>query len=184
MSSNSTPTSYALLGIVILFAVLMAGCTTGPSGAPQTPAGTAATTLAPTSPAPLTTQVTPASTPAAIAPAGNAPVPERTLVATPVLTVNETLPALPVMQITIKDYSFNPKTVTIPVGTTVTWTNLDIHPQQVSSSVTQTAGPGSIFLSPVLQTNDTYSFTFNTTGVYQYFDTYYTNMIGTITVKG
>ena len=183
MISDSSPARYALLGTVIMLAVLMAGCTTGPSGAPQTPVKTVTTTLAPTSPAPLTTQVTPTSLPTAVAPAGNVTVPPMSPVTTPVLTLNQTPIPLPIMQITIQNYSFNPKTVTIPAGTTVTWTNLDIHPQQVSNSVTQKAGPGSIFLSPTLETNDTYSFTFNTTGVYQYFDTYYTNMVGTITVK-
>lgn len=66
--------------------------------------------------------------------------------------------------------------IEIPVGTTVTWTNLDSAPH----TVTQTGGG---FQSGKLDTGATFSFTFDTPGTYEYFCEYHANMKGTITVK-
>lgn len=61
----------------------------------------------------------------------------------------------------IKGYAFNPDTITIAKGTTVTWTNLD----SVRHTVT---GIGSDVNSQVLSQGQTYSFTFNTVGTFEY----------------
>ena len=160
MSTKISQTRYMILGSAIILAVLIAGCTAGPSGAPSTPTVT------------MTTTPTPIST----------TVPQTTQATTPMATVNQTPTSPPVMAIAIQNYSFNPKTVTIKVGTTVTWTNLDSGHHMISNQGTAMFGPGKIFLSKVLGKGDTYSFTFTTAGVYPYFCVIYPTMLGTITV--
>jgi plastocyanin len=76
----------------------------------------------------------------------------------------------------IKDFAFNPGTIEIPVGTTVTWTNSDSAPHTVS----QTGGG---FESGKLDQGMTFSFTFDTPGTYEYFCQYHANMKGTIVVS-
>jgi amicyanin len=61
----------------------------------------------------------------------------------------------------IKGYAFNPDTITIAKGTTVTWTNRD----SVQHTVT---GIGNDIDSPILSQGQTYSFTFNETGTFEY----------------
>jgi len=178
MSTKISQTRYMVLGSAVILAVLIAGCTAGPSGAPATPAGTTIATPAPISTA--VPQTTLATTPAPI----STTVPPTTQAITPVATVNQTPTPGQTVTISIRNLSLNPNNITIPVGTTVTWTNFDISPHQISSSPTSTEGPGKIFLSQVLEKNDTYSFTFNTTGSYQYFAVDYPPMLGTIIVKG
>ena len=63
--------------------------------------------------------------------------------------------------VNIKDFKFDPATLTVPVGTTVTWTNQDEEPHSV------VAKDGS-FHSPGLDTRGTYSFTFNSPGTFDY----------------
>lgn len=165
-----------VLGGAIILAVLIACCTTGPAGGQQTPAATTATPVR-TSPVPMVTTAPPSPTPT-----GEVTVPGTTLASTPVPTVNMTPTPPPVVAITIQNGSFNPKTVTIPAGTMVTWTNLEAFPHTISSSVTPKFGPGKIFLSNSLEKGDTFSFTFTNAGVYQYYAVDRHSMLGTITV--
>ena len=79
--------------------------------------------------------------------------------------------------VAIEDFLFSPQDLTIEVGDTVTWTNLD----SVSHTATSTSGPAS-FDSGFLATGDTFSFTFDTAGTYEYFCEPHPNMIGSITV--
>lgn len=71
--------------------------------------------------------------------------------------------AMPVdlVEVTIQGFSFNPGEVTIPVGTTVRWTNK-------GGSHTVTADDGS-FGSSTLSNGETYEFVFNTPGTYAYY---------------
>jgi len=89
----------------------------------------------------------------------------------------------PVVAITIQNYAFSPQTVTVQVGTMVTWTNLDPFQHQISSSATGVYGPGQIFESKPLGKGDTYSYTFTMTGNFQYFCTLHQSMRGSITVQ-
>lgn len=77
--------------------------------------------------------------------------------------------------VSIADFAFGDP-IEVPVGTTVTWTNLDSAPH----TVTQTGGG---FQSGKLDEGATFSFTFDTPGTYEYFCEYHANMKGTITVK-
>jgi plastocyanin len=63
--------------------------------------------------------------------------------------------------VTIQDFKFNPSALTVPVGTTVTWTNQDEEPHSI------VAKDGS-FHSPGLDTHGTFSYTFANPGTYDY----------------
>jgi plastocyanin len=63
--------------------------------------------------------------------------------------------------VTIKDHAFNPQTLTIPVNTTVTWTNAD----EMVHTVTSETG---LFESGSINPGGTFSYQFKTTGVYKY----------------
>ena len=73
--------------------------------------------------------------------------------------------------VTIKDYAFTPATLTVPAGTTVTWTNNDAVPH------TATASDGS-FDSGNLNPGQSFSFTFATPGSYPYVCQYHAGMTG------
>jgi amicyanin len=77
--------------------------------------------------------------------------------------------------VNITDFKFNPATLTVPVGTTVTWTNQDEEPHTIA------AKDGS-FHSPGMDTHATYSFTFNTPGSYDYICSIHPFMTGTVVV--
>ena len=76
----------------------------------------------------------------------------------------------------ITDFKFDPPTLSVPVGTTVTWTNKDDIPHAV-------AAVGKQFRSKTLDTGDAYSFTFTTPGSYAYFCSLHPHMTGTIVVE-
>lgn len=77
--------------------------------------------------------------------------------------------------IIIQNYQFTPPSLTVSVGTKVTWTNHDEVPHTISEI-------NKAFRSPALDTDDSYSFTFANPGVYHYFCTLHSQMVGTITV--
>ena len=85
-------------------------------------------------------------------------------------------PAANAVQVNIFNYKFDPATVTIPVGTTVTWTNKDEIPHTVASSDKSFKG------SAGLDTGDSYSYTFDKPGTYKYFCTLHPFMTGVIVV--
>src|SRR5437016_7939889 len=62
----------------------------------------------------------------------------------------------------IDNFSFAPTIVTVPVGTTVTWTNRDDIPHTVVSD-------DKVFKSKVLDTDEKFSYTFTKPGAYPYF---------------
>jgi len=77
--------------------------------------------------------------------------------------------------VAITDFKFNPATLTVPVGATVTWTNNDEEPHTIA------AKDGS-FHSPGMDTHGTYSFTFTTAGSYDYICSIHPFMTGTVVV--
>jgi plastocyanin len=76
----------------------------------------------------------------------------------------------------IDNFSFGPQTVTVPVGTTVTWTNSDDIPHTSVS----TEG---VFKSKVLDTDEKFSYTFSKAGTYPYYCTIHPKMTGTVVVQ-
>jgi plastocyanin len=81
----------------------------------------------------------------------------------------------------IKLFQFNPASLTIAPGTTVTWTNQDdIHHTVNSGSPDKPGGP----LDGTLpEKGSTYSYKFDQPGEYPYFCDYHNSMVGTIIVK-
>jgi plastocyanin len=77
----------------------------------------------------------------------------------------------------IDNFTFTPQRVTVKAGTTVTWTNQDDIPHTVASAT-------KAFRSKALDTDDKFSFTFTTAGVYEYFCSLHPHMTGTIVVEG
>ena len=71
---------------------------------------------------------------------------------------------------------FQPATIQVAAGTTVTWTNRDDIPHTVASK-------DKLFKSKVMDTDESYSFTFTTPGEYSYFCSVHPHMTGTIVVE-
>ena len=80
-------------------------------------------------------------------------------------------------EVTIDNFSFTPPTVTVPVGTTVTWVNHDDVPHNVVSS------EGKTLKSPVLDTDEKFSYTFTKAGNYPYYCGIHPKMTGTVVVQ-
>jgi plastocyanin len=80
-------------------------------------------------------------------------------------------------EVKIDNFSFGPSELTVSPGTTVTWTNRDDTPHTVVSDDKST------FKSKVLDTDDTFSFTFTRAGTYPYFCSIHPKMTGKVVVK-
>jgi plastocyanin len=80
-------------------------------------------------------------------------------------------------QVTIDNFAFAPATLTVKVGSTVTWTNRDEEPHTVAAS------DGS-FHSPGMGTGATWSYTFSTPGKFDYVCSIHPMMHGTVVVTG
>jgi plastocyanin len=78
--------------------------------------------------------------------------------------------------ISIKEFMFAPTAMTVPVGTTVRWKNLDGEPHTVRSVDTA-------FASNALDQNDSFTFKFDKPGTYRYVCSIHPQMVGTIVVK-
>jgi plastocyanin len=81
-------------------------------------------------------------------------------------------------QIKIDNFTFDPPTLTIAVGTKVTWVNRD----DVPHTATSTAKPRS-FNSGTLDTDQQFSHVFAKPGTYDYFCAVHPKMTGRIVVK-
>src|SRR5258708_6242678 len=79
-------------------------------------------------------------------------------------------------EITIDNFTFTPKELTIAVGTTVKWVNHDDIPHTVVEKKTS-------FRSKALDTDDSYSFTFASAGEFDYFCGLHPHMVGKVIVK-
>jgi plastocyanin len=79
-------------------------------------------------------------------------------------------------EIKIDNFSFTPQTITIPVGTTVTWTNRDDIPHTVVST-------DGLFKSKARDTDEKFSYTFSKPGTYSYFCSLHPKMTGKVIVQ-
>jgi plastocyanin len=172
MSTRSSRTWLPFVVAAILLAVLLAGCTTAPSG-----------------PAPVTTQATPAPTAppttvvTTVVRTTAAPTTPFTTQTTVVTTAVPKTPAAPAnISVAIKDFAFSPAALTVPAGTTVTWTNQDTLPHTVVSDATTLFQVGAIFTSPSLSQGQKFSYTFSTPGTVTYHCSVHPFMGGTVTV--
>jgi amicyanin len=80
-------------------------------------------------------------------------------------------------QVKIDNFSFGPATLTVPAGTPVTWINQDDVPHNVVSS------EGKTLKSPVLDTDQKFSYTFTTAGTYPYYCGLHPKMTGKVVVQ-
>jgi plastocyanin len=80
------------------------------------------------------------------------------------------------VKIDIKEFMFGPKDLNVAVGTKVTWVNDDQIPHTVAET-------HKVFRSGALDTNDSFSWVFNTPGEYEYFCALHPQMIGKIMVS-
>jgi plastocyanin len=76
--------------------------------------------------------------------------------------------------INIQNFAFNPGTLMVTKGTTVTWTNNDSAPHQIKSAT---------FNSSQLSKGQTFSFTFNDAGTFDYSCAIHPSMLGKIIVQ-
>jgi len=79
-------------------------------------------------------------------------------------------------EIKIDNFSFGPATLTVSVGTTVTWANRDDIPHTVVST-------DGVFKSKVLDTDEKFSFTFSKAGTYPYFCSIHPKMTAKVIVQ-
>jgi plastocyanin len=78
--------------------------------------------------------------------------------------------------VVVDDFRFAPATATVPVGTTVTWTNRDDVPHNV-------VNPEQKFKSRVLDTDETFSHTFDVAGTFKYYCSIHPRMTGQVVVR-
>ena len=98
-------------------------------------------------------------------------------VGSPRVTANDQ-PSAANAEVKIDNFSFSPAVLTVPAGTTVTWTNRDDIPHTVVSSDDPKA-----FKSKVLDTDEKFSFTFSKAGSYPYFCSVHPKMVGKVVVQ-
>jgi plastocyanin len=80
------------------------------------------------------------------------------------------------MEVKIDNFSFGPQALTVPVGTTITWTNRDDIPHTVVSN-------DGVFKSKVLDTDEKFSYTFSKAGTFPYFCSIHPKMTGKVVVQ-
>jgi len=86
------------------------------------------------------------------------------------------IPAPTAAEVKIDNFSFGPQSITVAAGTIVTWKNRDDIPHTVVST-------DGVFKSHVLDTDETFSFTFDKTGTFPYFCSIHPKMTGTVVVQ-
>jgi len=79
-------------------------------------------------------------------------------------------------EVKVDNFSFGPATLTVTVGTTVSWTNRDDIPHTIVSTE-------KVFKSKVLDTDEKFSFTFTKAGSYPYFCSIHPKMTGSVVVQ-
>jgi plastocyanin len=88
-------------------------------------------------------------------------------------TVTPVITPAPVL-VQIKGFAYDPATITVPEGTTVTWAQMD---SGVQHTVTGTG-----FDSGILNAGDTFKWTFKKAGTFSYACSTHSNMIGIVVV--
>jgi plastocyanin len=102
----------------------------------------------------------------------------RLLLAAVLLLLLAPTPAAAATQaVTMAQYSFGPAALTVHVGDTVTWTNQD----QAPHDVTTTSAPVALH-SPTLSTGQSWTYTFTQPGAYAYICSIHPDMKARITV--
>lgn len=80
------------------------------------------------------------------------------------------------VDIRIDNFTFNPPEIIVSAGTTITWTNGDDIPHTVMAV-------NKAFRSKVMDSEQTFSFSFSAPGTYEYFCSLHPHMTGKVIVK-
>lgn len=78
--------------------------------------------------------------------------------------MQQTYEPVSVNKVDIKDFDFQPQTITVKKGTTVTWTNQDVAKHDINPD----SESDNFKASELLAKGESYSWTFNTAGTYTY----------------
>ena len=97
------------------------------------------------------------------------------LAGSPSVTANDQ-PTAANAAVKIDNFVFGPQTITVPVGTTVTWTNSDDIPHTAVST-------DGVFKSKVMDTDEKFSYTFTKAGTYSYYCSVHPKMTGKVVVQ-
>jgi plastocyanin len=97
------------------------------------------------------------------------------LLARSTITANAAQSSTAAAEVTIDNFSFRPQTLTVAVGTTVTWTNRDDIPHTVVSD-------DAVFKSKARDTDEKFSYTFDKAGTYPYHCSIHPKMTGQVVV--
>ncbi len=97
------------------------------------------------------------------------------LARSPSVTANDQ-PSAASATVKIDNFVFGPQTLTVPVGTTVTWTNSDDIPHTAVST-------DGVFKSKVMDTDEKFSYTFTKAGTYPYYCSVHPKMTGKVVVQ-
>ena len=84
--------------------------------------------------------------------------------------------AQPPTTVTIKNFDFMPMAISVQVGGSVTWKNMDGEPHTVTSL-------DGLFRSGALDEGDSFTFKFTKAGVYRYLCSIHPKMMASVTVK-
>ena len=79
--------------------------------------------------------------------------------------------------VSIMNFAFNPATLNLNKGDTVVWTNNDSVPHQIKSDTLSSLS------GPVINNGQSYSYTFNNIGTFNYHCNIHPSMLGSIIVK-
>jgi plastocyanin len=93
-----------------------------------------------------------------------------------VLALSAPAAASPAPRIEIRQFAFAPAVLTVPVGATVTWTNVDEEPHTVTAT-------DRAYTSSGLARADTYAHRFTAPGTYRYFCALHPHMTATVIVR-
>ena len=142
--------------------------------------GNATTTGSTAAPTP-TTNTSVGSTPTTVNVKGYGNTTPTTAASTPTTTTSGPTKKVTIMTDSSGSFAFSPATLTISVGTTVTWTNTTGAPHTVTSDDGKSFDSG--INTPIGAQGGTFSFTFTKAGTFAYHCQFHTFMMGTIIVK-
>ena len=80
------------------------------------------------------------------------------------------------IRIVVKEFLFNPTSLKVKAGSTVTWINMDDEPHSVVSNT-------GLFRSGAMDTNESFSFKFDIPGTYHFTCSIHPRMVGTVVVE-
>ncbi len=152
---------------IVLLALALAACAPAPaSSSPAQATAVQAPTNAPAA-APSLTQNTPAPT---AAPATSAPMSTAMPnMPTPASSQTSQPGGGATNKVSLKDLAFNPNSITVKVGTTVTWTNDETGGIQHTVTSGAPNAPSGVFDSGTLNPGQSFQFTFRNPGTFTYF---------------